>query len=105
MASEPFACDLFALTATQRQRHAALIEQLSRAIQSVQELPDGYAVGYSLDGATWSAVTEWIDLERRCCPFLSFTLQLKPGEPLWLQVTGPEGIKAFLAEELPQLTR
>ena len=38
--------------------------------------------------------------ERRCCPFLTFTLELAPdGGPLWLRLTGPAGTRAFLEAE------
>jgi hypothetical protein len=105
MADQPLACDLFALSAAQRERHAALIGQLAQAVEQVEEVSDGYVITYGSDGAAWSSLTEWIDLERRCCPFLSFTLRLVPGEPLTLHLTGPDGVKAFLAEELSGLVR
>ena len=105
MAAQPLACDLFALTKEQRHQHAALIEQLIRMIQDVQELADGYMLRWRLDDQSWQTVTDWIQLERRCCPFLTFTLRLEPGEPLALQLTGPGGVKEFLTAELPQLMR
>jgi hypothetical protein len=39
----------------------------------------------------------WIVLEHRCCPFLKFTLELTDESEVWLSVTGPDGVKAFLA--------
>lgn len=98
-------CDLFALSVTQRQRHAALVTQLAQVVEDVQELPNGYAFHYSSDTTVWSALTEWIDLERRCCPFLTFVVQLAPHAPLSLHLTGPDGVKTFLMEELPQFVR
>ena len=105
MGDASFACNLFALTPAQRQRHTELLVQLAQAVHDVQELVDGYGIRYPADTTTWRALTEWIDLERRCCPFLSFTVRVIPGEPVWLAVTGPEGVKAFLVEELPHMTR
>ena len=95
-----FACDLFALSKAERKQHAVIGGQVAQAVQVVQELPHGFALHYRLDGPIWKLLTEWIDLESRCCPFLSFTVQLVPQRSLVLQLTGPEGVKAFLIEEL-----
>ena len=43
---------------------------------------------------------EWVSFERKCCPFFAFTLeQPKDLGPLWLRITGSEGVKAFIEEE------
>ncbi len=43
----------------------------------------------------------WIDDERRCCPFLDLAIEKEPQDgPLWLRLTGPEGVKEFLKAEL-----
>lgn len=42
-----------------------------------------------------------MDNECRCCPFLGFTLELLPDDgPLTLRLTGPDGVREFLAAEL-----
>jgi hypothetical protein len=45
-----------------------------------------------------AGVAEWIALERRCCPFFRFQLDVE-GEtgPVWLRLTGA-GVKEFLAQ-------
>jgi hypothetical protein len=46
-------------------------------------------------------LARWIDAERRCCPFLRLGIEQEPHDgPLWLRITGPEGVKDFLAAEL-----
>ena len=63
-------------------------------------LPDGYA--YRFDADAFDDVARWVANERRCCPFLTFALELSPeGGPLWARLTGPEGTRAFLDAELP----
>lgn len=53
------------------------------------------------DGTTASELAGVIDAERRCCPFLRFTLELEPGDGLvHLRIAGPEGTADFLAAEL-----
>ena len=45
-----------------------------------------------------SALVEIVRMERRCCPFLQFTLTAEPDNgPLWFEVTGPAEVKEFLA--------
>ena len=40
-----------------------------------------------------------VKLEHQCCPFLKFSITVEPGDgPVWLELTGPEGTKEFLAE-------
>jgi hypothetical protein len=105
MDESALACDLFALSPPQRRRHAMLVAQLAHAVERVQELPNGYEYSYPSNTAVWSALAEWVDLERRCCPFLSFTIQIVPHTPLLLRITGPDGIKLLLKHELSQLAQ
>ncbi len=102
MAALPIACDLAALTADQRHALAALAAQLAEAVDKVEELPDGYAFRYRTDESTWRTVTTWIEYERQCCPFLTFTLERAGDSPIWLRLTGADGVKDFLAVQLPK---
>jgi len=44
---------------------------------------------------------EFITLERLCCPFLTLALEVERERgPLWLKLTGREGVKPFLRAEL-----
>ena len=90
------ACDLTAIEPTQRQGHQALLETLlGPRAQEVVDRPDGYALRFRADD--YPAITQFIDNERRCCPFLRFVLEVPPGrDRLWLEITGPEGAKDVL---------
>jgi len=94
------ACDLAAIDTAQRAAHAALAEQLMKnAAQETQELPDGYALRYSAD--LYPSVVEFVANERLCCPFFTFTIEVAPERgPVWLRITGQDGVKAFLKAEL-----
>ena len=98
----PFlACDLGALSPDERVRHAALSRQLAYATASITDLPDGFAFHYRPDDATWAAAAEYVDLERRCCPFFAFALFREPaGGAVRLHLTGGPGVKAFLASQI-----
>ena len=97
----PFMCKLGALDRAQRERHQALGKQLHADIQEVKELPDGYAFRLPAESATILSVAEWITFERLCCPFFTFALEIEgEGKPLWLRMTGREGVKEFMKSEL-----
>jgi hypothetical protein len=97
----PIACNLNALDREQRRRHQSLSAQLRAAVQETRELPDGYSFRLPSDEATIQRTAEWIVLERRCCPFIAFGLEAgRENGPLWLSLTGREGIKPFLKIEL-----
>ncbi len=100
-AESPLACDLTALDAELKKRHRLIAQQLRAAAQQIQELADGYALRFPSESALCLAVAEFITLERLCCPFLNFALELQgEGGPLWLRMTGRQGVKEFLETEL-----
>ena len=70
------------------------------ATREVRELADGYAFRYATDETIWLAAAEYVDLERRCCPFFSFALKREAEGAVWLELTGQEGVKEFLATQL-----
>jgi hypothetical protein len=100
MASPVPACNIQAISAVQRPRYDDLVTRLRAAMRDRRELPDGY--NYSLDSAkiTLPEVSEWITMERLCCPFLIFQLEIA-GEASGLTMRGPDGVKAVLQEEFP----
>jgi hypothetical protein len=84
-----------------RGRHVATARQLFRAVIDVRELPDGYAFRLPNDADTLRKAAEFVSLERLCCPFLGFALEVEPkGGPVWLRLTGREGVKEFIREEV-----
>ena len=100
MASPVLACNIQAISAVQRPRYNDLVSRLRSAMRDRRELPDGY--DYLLDSAkiTEPEVSEWIAIERLCCPFLIFRLE-RAGKDCRLTMRGPEGSKAVLREEFP----
>jgi len=95
------ACVMDALTVDERKRRAELFSKISEQAQETQELPDGYAVRFAPDTTTWMRLAEFITFERRCCPFLAFSLNAEDENgAMWLRITGRQGVKEFLAAEL-----
>lgn len=97
----PLACDREALTPEQRKRHFDELGPILRSLRTdVRELPDGYEFKYPSDLKTFQLVAEWVAGERVCCPFFEITLRVEPeGGPLWLRVTGRDGVKEFMKVE------
>ena len=93
----PVACNLNAFDAEQRRRHQSLTLELLAAVQQSGELEDGYSFRLPGDEATIRKITEWVMLERRCCPFISFGLEIgDEGQPVLLNLTGKQNVKALL---------
>ena len=100
----PFACDREALSANQRKRHFDELGPALRSLRkSTRELPDGFEFEFPADAATYQLLAEWIGGERLCCPFFDINLQVqREGGPLWLRLTGREGVKQFIKSDLPR---
>jgi len=99
--ASPFACDMTAIAADQRGAHLATIEKLFRAVEEVRELPNGYAFHLSNDPQMLQTAAQFIALERLCCPFFAFALEIeKEGGAVWLSLTGREGAKPFIMAEI-----
>ena len=95
------ACKPLAMTPEVRKRH---FEELAPALQklkkSTRELANGYEFEFPADEKTFQLLTEWATQERLCCPFFEISLRFeRDGGPLWLRLTGREGIKDFIRAE------
>ena len=66
----------------------------------VGELEDGYEFVFPGDADWAMRLTEFVVVERACCPFFAFELVFEPdGGGILLRVRGPEGTKKFMKEE------
>lgn len=89
----PIACSL--TSAELQERRRTVLQQVRSAVVETMELENGYA--YSIPGEWFAEVARLIDLERQCCPFLTFSMTVAAGNgPIRLELTGPEGTKEFL---------
>jgi hypothetical protein len=96
-----FACRLDALDAAQRERHKMLWTQVRDHFKEVKEMADGYGFRFASDSSTILAVAEWATLERLCCPFFNFALEIEgENDSAWLRITGQKGVKEFLRLEM-----
>ena len=66
---------------------------------SVTELPDGYAYSFAATSEALLQITQLVDLERECCPFLTFKIVVgAAGAAMRLKVTGAEEAKKVIAD-------
>ena len=97
----PLACDLTAIPADVREEHVITAPQLFTLAQEVQELSNGFAIRFVNEPGRFMAIARFIENERLCCPFFNFGLEVEPNSgPLWLRLTGGEGVKEILQTTL-----
>jgi hypothetical protein len=65
------------------------------------EIEAGFECQFPGDSDTLRLLYDWISLERKCCPFLTFTVIVSSDdEPVILQLTGTEDANSFLRSEI-----
>ena len=91
--SEPaLACLVRAMDAEQRERYRELRRFLGEDFMEARELDTGYAFRHSPKAVVLVALAEYVSLERLCCPFFVFAIEVgHGGGDVWLKMTGPEG--------------
>ncbi len=99
------ACNLKALTAAERSEHARLSRLLAGAVSKRSPVEGGYVFSLELKLLPLPELATWVTLERKCCPFLRFLIEVTSGsETIGLTVSGGPGVKEFLESEF-QLRR
>lgn len=92
----PIACTLSDTELQQRRRE--VLQRVREAVSAVQELEDGFVYKFTAAPGRIDELSNLITLEHACCPFLRFCLTVEPGDgAIFLELTGPEGTKEFLA--------
>ena len=92
----PVACSLTESELQERRR--SLLQLAKGSVVEIKEMEDGYSYRFPSDGDSIIELAKLVLLERQCCPFLQFTINVDAGNgPIWLEMKGPEGTKEFLA--------
>jgi len=101
----PIVCNLNVFTPAERERHIQTTTQLLQSVQNIREVENGYEFIFPNPGSSeiLTKMAEFISNERRCCPFLKFTLTIDTDpQPIALILTGPEGTQEFLRAEFAE---
>jgi hypothetical protein len=66
-------------------------------VEEIQELANGCAFRLPSDSDILMLAAEDLNMERLCCPFMRYTLELEPNRgPFWLRFTVGAGVKEYL---------
>ena len=96
-----FFCNALALSTDERQRYGELAKTLRAAVSEMRERDRGLAFRIELERMSLPLLAEWVTLERLCCPFFEFTIEVGPERnSTWLSLAGEEGVKDFIRHEL-----
>lgn len=99
--NQSLACDLTAIPSDVREEHVITAPQLFSAAHEVHELSNGYAIRFQNESGRFMSIAKFIENERLCCPFFNFGLEIEPNNgPIWLKLTGGEGVKEILQTTL-----
>lgn len=92
----PVACAL--TDAELQQRRRDVLQKTRSEVTEVREIEDGFMYRFT-STTQLRQLANLVELERQCCPFLKFRITVEPADgPIWLELTGPEGTKQFLAD-------
>jgi len=94
----PIACS-FSVEQLAARRETLLLGLADHAVQRTA-LPSGVQLHFAATAERLRQIDAVVRRERDCCPFLEFRVGLALGGSLTLDVTGPEGTAALLAELL-----
>jgi hypothetical protein len=101
----PLACDMTAIPVEQRPVHLAKSREVFAQIQETRELSNGYEFRFADQLDVLKRLVDFVSLEKLCCPFLRFEIQVEAENgPVWLRLSGREGVKEFIREEVSGLT-
>jgi hypothetical protein len=104
----PIACDLSKMPPEALERLTADLRVIFSEVDDVSPLPGGFALRLPppTRPGLLSMLAEIVEYDRLCCPFLRHAIVGEPwGGPVRLELTGGEGVNAFLAGELASLVR
>ena len=93
----PIACTL--TEAEMRERRRTILDSVRRAALDVTSLPLGYVYRFDPTSEVLAQLARLVDLERLCCPFLTFRIVVAAGnQPICLKISGPPEAKALIAD-------
>ncbi len=93
----PIVCTLTEAERIERQR--TILDPIKDSAIESEELPDGYAYSFAASSELLTQLSRLVELERQCCPFLTFRIVVKPdNQPMWLEILGPPPAKPIIVD-------
>jgi hypothetical protein len=95
-----FYCNTKSLSVLEWAHKGQISEKMKIARVERKELANGYAFRFRPEAVSLVELADWVSSEARCCPFFDMSIEVEPnGGPLWLRLTGKEGVKQFIRME------
>jgi hypothetical protein len=93
----PIACNLS--DGELRERRETILNFFRQPLLKVTPLPLGFAYSFQPSSEVLTRLAQLVDLERQCCPFLTFRIVVEAGDlPIRLEVTGTGAAKKVIAD-------
>lgn len=84
-----------------QERKRTVISELKKQILEKKETQRGMSYKFNGSDEILDKLNEFIKTERLCCDFFTFHLTVaKESESVWLELSGPEGVKEFIKYEI-----
>jgi len=97
----PLACQMDSLTESEREIRKRLLSKVVSSLLERKKISNGLLFQIRYTDNVWLAASEFVTLEKRCCPFLNFKLNLiSDSSDFTLRIDGQPGTSDFLQEEL-----
>jgi hypothetical protein len=96
----PIACALNQAQFAERKR---LVDRLAEGANQRRTLPNGVRLCFEAISGRVTELAKFVDVERACCPFLTFRINVQPGESIWLELTGPAAAQEVIRELIPEV--
>jgi hypothetical protein len=88
-------------TSELQERKRTIIASLKSMVLERTEVENGLRFKFKGDDETHELLTSFVKTERLCCDFFTFSITVGGVESdLWLELSGPEGAKEFIKEEI-----
>ena len=91
----PLAC---ALDKAQFEKRKALVDRLAQGATERKAIPNGFALRFWPESGLVTQIARFVELERACCPFLTFRIDVRAGDSVWLELTGPAAAQGVIRE-------
>jgi hypothetical protein len=82
-----------------QQRRKTVLDAFREAVLETTPVPLGYAYRLEPKSEVLAQLVHLVDLERQCCPFLTFKIIVEAGnQPFTLEITGPPEAQVMIAD-------
>ena len=83
-----------------RHRKETIIKELKEAAMERKETANGFSYAFTASDEMLDKLVDFVKTERQCCDFFDFDIRIGNDNSALLEISGPEGAKAFIVSEL-----